>query len=329
MIFATDQLVFNIPLLLVGLFLLLKGSDWFVDASSFIARRFQVSEIVIGLTLVSIGTSLPELATNVYASFTREGSIALGNVVGSNITNIALVLGVGTILKGNLPIPEDLLKRDAVIMILSYVGFIALCWVGFIGEPGELSRGDGIILLVCFTAYLLFLFKNKNTIEEHVEEENAEDQKVNSMGKAVLFFILGLVMIFSGAKMAVDTVVQTAKSFNISKELISATVIAFGTSVPELAVTITGIAKKKNALALGNIIGSCIFNLVLVMGAAAVIVPVSVSAEMLNILLPWMLVSGVILVIFMKTGLKLARIEGIILLLIYLMFIFYNIMQIF
>lgn len=329
MIFATDQLVYNIPLLLVGLFLLLKGSDWFVDASSFIARHFKVSEIIIGLTLVSIGTSLPELATNIYASCTGEGAIALGNVVGSNITNIALVLGLGTVLKGNLPIPEDLLKRDGLIMIICFAFFLIICRVGFIGDARVLSRLDGVILLVIFAAYLIFLLKSKNTIEEQVEEEADEDQKVNTMGKAALFFILGLVMIFSGAKMAVDTVVATAQSFNISKELISATVIAFGTSVPELAVTITGIAKKKNALALGNIIGSCIFNLVLVMGAAAVIVPIPVSAEMLNILLPLMLVTGFILVAFMRTGLKLARFEGIILLLLYVVFIAYNVLQIF
>lgn len=327
MTFASDQLVYNIPLLLVGLFLLLKGSDWFVEASSFIARHFKISEIVIGLTLVSIGTSLPELATNIYAALTNESEIALGNVVGSNITNIALVLGLGCVLKGNLPIPDALIKRDALILVVSYVVFVLLCGIGFLGKACELSRGDGIILLLGFVIYLIFLFRSKN--EELEEEADESDQKVNSMLKAVLFFIVGLVMIFSGAKMVVDTVVKTAESFNMPKGLISATVIAFGTSVPELAVTITGIAKKKDALALGNIVGSCIFNLILVMGAASVIIPIAVSTEMLYILLPLMLVSGFLLVGFMKTGQKLVRFEGVVLLLMYLAFIAYNIKQIF
>lgn len=329
MSFATDQLVFNIPLFLGGLFLLLKGSDWFVEASSFIARHFQVSEIVIGLTLVSIGTSLPELATNIYASFSNEGAIALGNVVGSNITNIALVLGLGTVLKGKLPIPEDLLKRDALIMIGCFFLFFVLCVVGLVGNPNELSRGDGLLLLVIFVIYLIFLFKNNDKMQAQDAVELQDNHGNYSMLKAVLFFILGLIMIFIGAKVAVDTVVKTASSLNIPKAIISATVIAFGTSVPELAVTITGIAKKKNALALGNIVGSCIFNLILVMGAASVIIPISISSEMLYILMPMMLVSGLVLFLFMKSRTRLVRMEGIILLIIYLLFIGYNIKQMF
>ena len=327
-VFATGYLGFDIPLFLAGLILLIKGSAWFVDASSFIARNFRVSEVIIGLTLVSIGTSLPELGTNIYASFSGEGEIALGNVVGSNITNIALVLGMGVVLKSPLLVSSRLNNRDVLIMIFTFIFFFFLCFSGFTeGDVHVLNRWDGIVLILLFLSYSVYLFKNKNIIEKIVEEEKDEEHNITTMSQAFLYFIIGLVMIFAGAKMAVDITIVTAESFEIPKEIIATTIIAFGTSVPELAVTITSIAKKKNDLALGNIIGSCIFNIILVMGAATCISPIDVSSKMINILLPLMMFSGIILIIFMRTGKRLVRLEGIGLLLIYAIFIAYNIAQ--
>jgi cation:H+ antiporter len=327
---ATDYLLFNIPLFIIGLVLLLKGSDWFVDSSSFFAHRLKISEIIIGLTLVSIGTSLPELATNIYASFTKQGEIALGNVVGSNITNIALVMGLGCVLiKGPLTVPKLLLKRDGIIMLASFLFFFLLALTGTGENLNTFDRIDGLLLLLFFIGYCAFLFKNKNALEDAAtDEEESEADKKQSISHAIWYFILGLFMIFFGAKVAVDTAVRTAKNLQIPKELIAATIIAFGTSVPELSVTITSIAKKKNDLALGNIIGSCIFNLVLVMGVAITIAPVPVSSEMLKVLLPIMLLTGIILLFFMKTGHRLVKAEGAILLLIYILFITYNVRQV-
>ncbi len=326
---ATDYLLCNILLFIVGLMFLLKGSDWFVESSSFFAHRLQISEIIIGLTLVSIGTSLPELATNVYASFSGEGEIALGNIVGSNITNIALVMGLACILKGTLPVPKILLKRDGIIMLIIFFIFFLMAF-SITGEKHNvIDRIDGLLLLGFFVGYCIFLFKNKHGLEESAEEENNTSRKIQSIPIAISYFIFGLLMIFVGAKLSVDTVVKTAEDMNISKELIAATLIAFGTSVPELAVTITSIAKKKNDLALGNIIGSCIFNIILVMGAAATITPIAVSGEMLKVLLPMMMITGLILWLFMKTGNRLVRTEGLILLTIYIIFIGYNVSKIF
>lgn len=309
---------------------MLKGSDWFVDSSAFFAHHLKISEIVIGLTLVSIGTSLPELATNIYASISDQGEIALGNVVGSNITNIALIMGLGCVLKRDLPVPKTLLKRDGALMLVSFIIFFLMAVTSSGEKFNILDRFDGLILLIFFVAYCALLFKNKNVLENAAAvEEESEAQKIKSISFAISYFILGLVMIFVGAKLSVDTVVVTAEKLNISKEIISATVIAFGTSVPELAVTITSIAKKKNDLALGNIIGSCIFNLILVMGVAATITPIVVTSEMLNVLLPLMILTGFILLIFMKTGNRLVRAEGVCLLAIYLIFLAYNLKQIF
>lgn len=327
MIFATDYLFYNIPLFVIGLVILLKGSDWFVDSSSFFAHHLKVSEIVIGLTLVSIGTSLPELATNIYASFNGEGQISLGNIVGSNITNIALIMGLGCILKGNLPVPKTLLKRDGLLMLGVFLIFIVMA----VTSPGEkfnkLDRFDGVILLLFFLGYSALLFKKKNILESAAAEEEEEPHKIKSFPFAIFYFMFGLLMIFIGAKLSVDTVVKTAESLKIPKEIIAATLIAFGTSVPELAVTITSIAKKKNELALGNIIGSCIFNIILIMGITLTITPITVSAEMLHFFLPLMLFTGVMLWFFMKTGNRLIRAEGIALFLIYIVFIWYNVKQ--
>ena len=161
MTFATDQLSINIFILLIGLFLLLKGSDWFVEAASFMARKFDVSEIVIGLTLVSIGTSLPELGTNIYASLYNEGDIALGNVVGSNITNIALVLGLAAIMQGKITVPKSLVKRDSLIMLAIFILFYLLALFSFDNTPLILSRVDGFILTILLSsAFLFFLVIN-------------------------------------------------------------------------------------------------------------------------------------------------------------------------
>lgn len=327
MVFSTGIFSLNLLIFLVGLFILLKGSDWFIEASSFIARKFNISEIIIGLTLVSLGTSLPELGTNVYASFNHEGEIALGNIIGSNITNIALVLGLAALLQKNLPVPKSLVKRDSIIMLAIFGIFYFLSFISTSGDSSVLSRVDGAILLFLFFAYIIFIFLNKNALSDNVDEPQ-DDLKIDSFKYAMLYFIIGLFMVFVGSKMAVDTVVFTATTYNIPKEIISATIIAFGTSVPELAVTLTSIVKKKNDLALGNIIGSGIFNIVLVMGVAALISPINITSNMMNIFIPLMIISGVILVIFMRTGYRLVRLEGIFLLLIYVGFITYNLSKI-
>ena len=325
MVFATGHLLYDIPLFAIGLYMLVKGSNWFVDSASFIAKRFDVSEMVIGLTLVSIGTSLPELATNIYASFTKEGGVALGNAVGSNLTNITLVLGLGGLLYGSMPIPRSILKRDLGVLLFLYAVFGLMCWTGS-GGGHELSRWEGVLLLAIFAGYSWWLF-NDGRVSSDAGDESSHCV-VHTIGGAVLFFALGLGMITCGAKMGVDTVVAAAESMRVPKEIISATVIAFGTSVPELAVTVSGLKKDKNDMALGNIIGSCVFNLVLVMGVAVTITPIAVSRDMLTVPLPLMLFSGVLLFAFAKNGRRLVRWESGVLLAVYLGFIGYNVWRV-
>lgn len=327
MLLATDSITLNIIIFLVGLGVLIKGSDWFVDAAAYIAHHYKIPDIIIGLTLVSVGTSLPELATNIYASINGEGSIVLGNVIGSNITNICLVLGIGILCAGSsgMLICSRVFKRDGMVM-LSVFCIYALLSYGVNGVD-VLTRQDGAIMLILGVAYTIYLLMTSPKGEIEGEAEHGE-LAFKSLGASVLFLILGMAMVSGGAKVIVDTVVKTATDLNISKGVIAATVVAFGTSVPELAVTITSVMKKNNDLALGNILGSCIFNLVLVLSISTLVAPIAMPLEILNVVNPMMLVSGIVLIFAMKTGWKLVRSEGALLLLLYVAFVAYNVNRI-
>lgn len=325
--FSSDIMILNIFLFLIGLAVLIKGSDWFVEAAAQIAREYKIPEIVIGLTLVSLGTSLPEFATDVYASIHHEGVIALGDIVGSNITNISLVLGAGIILMGGIPTPKNLLKRDVLFMLVIFFLLGIFCYLPG-GGTYVLGRIDGIILLLLLAAYLIYLFKNQAVLQEELEDDGAASNKFSSLGLAWVMLVAGLIMVFLGAKTMVDNVIWCAERFSLNKALIAATIVAFGTSVPELAVTITGVLKKRNAIALGNIIGSCIFNILLILGLCSIISPIVIGLEMLAVIIPIMVLCGALLVVFMRTGWKLVRMEGIFLLLIYVLFIAYNVVKI-
>jgi len=319
---ATDMVLINILLFVLGLVILIKGSDWFVDASAFIAKHFNISEVVIGLTLVSIGTSLPELATNIYASVSGEPEIVLGNVIGSNITNICLVLSVGLLCKKGvvLNISKIVFRRDVLTMISIFTIYTVLAYF-----QRDLTRIDGSILLLISLAYSLYLLK---TAKSEIISDAEEHLGFNSLTQSSIFLILGIIMISIGSKMLVDTVVKTAELLSISKAIISATVVAFGTSVPELAVTVTSIRKGNNDMALGNIVGSCIYNLTLVLSISALILPVKVAEEFITFTNPLMLASGVILTMMITMNKKLKSYNGVALLLLYIIFIGYNLKNI-
>lgn len=327
MLLATDSVVLNIIIFLVGLGILIKGSDWFVDAAAYIAHHYKIPDMIIGLTLVSVGTSLPELATNIYASENGEGAIVLGNVVGSNITNICLVLGVGILCAGRegMAISSRVFKRDGLVMLGLFFIYALLSYG--VGGVNVLTRYDAGILLLLGIAYISYLVGSGS--KEELESEAVQGEfKFKSLGVSILFLILGMFMVSGGAKVIVDTVVKTATDFNINKGVIAATVVAFGTSVPELAVTVASVLKKNNDLALGNILGSCIFNLVLVLSISALVAPIAMPLDVLNVVNPMMVASGIVLVISMKTRFRLVRSEGAILLLFYMAFIAYNIIDV-
>jgi cation:H+ antiporter len=325
--FSTELMLINILLFIVGLVILIKGSDWFVEAAAQIARNYNIPEIIIGLTLVSIGTSLPELATDIYASLNGEGDIVTGVVVGSNITNITLVLGVGIIMMKQIATPKNLIKRDIFFMLGIFVLLLLFGHLDLDGYNG-ISRIEGGILLALVIGYFIYLFKNRASLEDELAGEEHNEHKFNSSLQAWLFMAIGMTLVVLGAKTMVDNAIWIAEKFSLSKALIAATVVAFGTSVPELAVTITSVIKKRHDMALGNIIGSSIFNIILIIGICASINPIKIGAEINNVIIPIMVGTGLMLAIFMRTSWKLVRWEGGVLLATYIGFIIYNVVKI-
>ncbi len=345
-------------LFLFGLGILIRGSDFFVGSAAFIAKRFGVSELIIGLTLVSMGTSLPELGASVYASATGRGGIAVGNVVGSNIANIALVLGVCLMLR-HIKVKRKMLTRDGIIML-----GVTMLFTLFVYQQG-VARWEGFILMVIFAAYLLFLYRQNRdekraralhrAIEESMqkdktlasefakliieEEDDIPNQKkacepkkieVKEKGLRREAFKLtaGCLGVILGAWLMVEMAVSIATTFNISQTVIGSTLVAFGTSVPELAVSIVAILKRYEQISIGNIIGSNIFNILLVIGASALVNPLKVPGADENVLfftnIPIMLLVAAILLIFMAVRNRLERWEGGVFVAIYAVFLILN-----
>lgn len=323
------DLAFNCVLFLAGTYILIKGSDLFVDAAAAIARKWHVSELVIGLTLVSIGTSLPELATSLCAQWGGDGDFVIGNIGGSNVTNITLILGAALAVGGAMPFQKKLLTRDILLMNVFFLAASLLFILGpdllsarpFFIDFG-ISRLGGALLLTGGFFYCRKLFydsagKGKNT------EPPVETEETRNIRLGVQFTILAfaLVMVSIGSKIMVDTVSWGARAAGISTIVISATIVAFGTSVPELAVTIAGVLKKKSDLAIGNIVGSCTFNILLIFGASAVMRPLVMKSVRAGIITMGLNdAAGLLLLAFMLDGYRkkhLTRFSGFLLLAFY------------
>ena len=324
---ALDILV-NILIFIAGTAVLVKGSDWFIDAASNLARRWGVSEIVIGLTLVSIGTSLPELASSCYAAIQGEGDFIIGNIVGSNVTNVSLILAIGIIGMGCMPFERKVLTRDGVFMLIVYLicaGLFALpLKTGDTALHGIDFRG-GILLLVLAACYLFTLFRQKETGAESESADPAREK--GSVLADLALLALGIVMITAGSKGMVDPAVWGAHQLGISVLVISSTIVAFGTSVPELAVTLAGVIKKRHEIALGNILGSNIFNILLIFGVTSCITTLPLDTAGIGLLnLGFMGATGLLLILFLAAGkTRLTRVQGVILLLTYLAFMICNV----
>lgn len=255
-------MIVTVIILVVSLALVIIGADILVDGASAIARKSGVSEFVIGLTIVGLGTSCPELVVSLTGAIQGSSDIAIGNVVGSNIFNTLLILGLTAVLSP-LAITKENKTRDIPIAI----GVTALlCGCIFLGKIGRIA---GVIFLLLFAAYMVYCFKFDNSQAEDTPE------KETKLPKAIVLTILGLLFLIFGGKYFVNSSVEIAKALDVSEKFIAITLLAGGTSMPELVTCIVAAAKKKGQLALGNILGSNIFNILLILGCAAVIRPIS------------------------------------------------------
>lgn len=314
-------IILVILLLVVGFVLLIKGADYFVEGSSSVAKRFNVPSIIIGLTVVAMGTSLPETAVSVTASISNNNELAISNAIGSNIFNLMVVIGFCAMLTP-VAVGIETIKRDIPFSAICALLLLGLGVLGIADTSGmTLGHLDGVILLVIFTLYILMLVRktiksiksqNKPDIDTDVEIEI----KLLSVPKSLLFIIFGGAAIALGGDLTVETASRIASDLGMSQTLIGLTIVSIGTSLPELVTSIVAARKNEIGMALGNAIGSNLFNILMVLGIAAAISPIAFIME--NVIDIIILIAFTLIVwIFAATKKSLNRIEGIMMLLLY------------
>lgn len=321
----SQTLWFQIILLVIGFVFLIKGADFFVEGSSSVAKRLKVPSIIIGMTIVAMGTSLPETAVSITASITDNNALAISNAVGSNIFNLMVVIGACALL---VPVKVQLqtLKKDIPFSILCALALLALGAIGM-----TLGHIDGVILLVIFVGFILSMINNAKKARNAGEEENeflqeAENMELLSVGKSVLYIVLGACAIGLGGDFVVDSASFVAAHFGISQTIIGLTVVALGTSLPELVTSIVAARKDEVDMALGNAIGSNVFNILMVLGIAGAISPITFMME--NIIDIVILVAfSAIVWVMAWTKKRLDKGEGLIMILLYAAYVVYICMR--
>ena len=307
--------VLNLFLLVLGFFFLIKGADLFVDGSSSVAKIFKIPSVIIGLTIVSIGTSLPEAAVSISASFKGAYDLSIANVVGSNIFNLLGVVGVSAIICPFV-IDKVIMKRDFPISILSTV-LLAVMLI-----DTTLSLVEAIILFVLFIGYILLLVRSalKNRIE------GGEEYKTLSLPKSLLFIAIGIAAIVSGGTITVNAATFFAEASGMSELLIGLTIVAVGTSLPELVTSVVAAKKGESEIALGNVIGSNIFNILFILGMSGIVHPLNCE---IGALIDTILLIGMSLLMYFvcKTKSKVSRVEGYIGVVIYVVYVVYIILR--
>lgn len=269
------EVVMQLGLLAVGFVLLVKGADWFVEGASKVAEKFGIPQLVIGLTIVAMGTSLPEAAVSVSAALKGSAGITIGNVVGSNILNVLLILGITAAIK---PIA---VQKSTVRYEIPFVILVSALLMGIGYTDHTVGRVDGIILWALMIGYLGYLLVMSKKGVPLPGEEGAAEEKPAPVWKMLLLIVLGGAMIVVGSDVAVDAATELARIFGMSERLIGLTIVAFGTSLPELVTSVTAAIKGKADIAVGNIVGSNIFNILFVVGTSALITPVVYASDFL------------------------------------------------
>ncbi|MCL6257562.1 calcium/sodium antiporter [Aquiflexum sp. TKW24L] len=313
-------MILSIVLLLIGFVILIYGADKLVDAASGLAANFGIPNIVIGLTVVAFGTSAPELVVNVFASASGSSEMVMGNVLGSNIFNVLGILGISSLIyplavKSNttwIEIPLSFLAALVVLIVANDYLFNA-------GNTNLISFGDGVIMLLFFSVFLVYnimVSKQPGGIQDSIEIQKM------STGIAILWIVVGLAGLVLGGKLIVDNAVSLAVEFGLSQRLIGLTIVSIGTSLPELATSIAAVRKKKVDIAIGNVVGSNIFNIFFVLGISSIVNPVSIAEP--NFIDIYMnILAGLLLFLFLFTGKgrKLERWEGGVMLVLYIVYL--------
>lgn len=301
-------------LLILGLVILLAGGKFLVDGASALAAKFGLSAGLIGLTVVAFGTSAPELLVSINAAIKGNSDIALGNVIGSNISNISLVLGISAIVYP-ISIYKSVLKTDYLATLLSAILFYLLAYNGLI------SRIEGLILFVLLIALNIYFFTKLRIAEEDINEDVIK-YKEQSLFKSVGLLLIGIAGLYFGSDMLVDSAVEISKMFGVSERIIGVTVIAIGTSLPELVTSIIAALKKETDIAIGNILGSNIMNILAIIGITSLISPINVSEVFIKQDFLWMLGLTALLFPILRSRLIISRLEGALLIAVYGAYLF-------
>lgn len=271
------MIILSVLSVIVGFALLVKGADFFVDGASSVAKRFRIPSVVIGLTIVAFGTSAPELAVSLAAALKGSNDIAVGNVVGSNIFNTLVVLGVSAAITP-VAVKKSIIKKDYPLAIFAAVllGLLSMDMILPGGTGMTIGRMDGVILLICFAFFMYSTVKEG--LKGRAEANEEEEIETFSLGKSILMIVAGLAGIVIGGDISVEGAKEIARAFGLSEALIGLTIVALGTSLPELVTSVVAARKGESDIAVGNVIGSNLFNIFFILGISATILPMNVSS---------------------------------------------------
>lgn len=300
----------------MGLFGLYWGAEWMVTGASRLAGSFGIRPMVVGLTVVAFGTSSPELAVSLIAVFEESDGIAIGNIIGSNIANIGLILGASALVSP-LRVEANVLRRELPIMIGVSLLFIALLF------DGQIDSTDGALLFAGLVGYLAYQLRDVFRRNGTVDDAGLDSNRPSQHGRNALMVVAGLGLLVAGANLMIESGIVIARLLGISEVVIGIALVAVGTSLPELATSMVSALRGQSDISVGNIIGSNIFNVMCVVGVVSMIMPLEVDRQLLFFELPVMMAFSLVLIPFMRTGFVLNRWEGGLLLAGYAVFIFY------
>lgn len=319
-------MVLYIVFIIIGFFLLIKGADFLVDGASGIAKKFNIPTIIIGLTIVAIGTSMPELMVSTTAAIEGHSDMSIGNVVGSNIANLFFILGICSVING-LKFQKETEKIENFVTIFAT---ILLVIFGNNRNNNIITRTEGAIFLICCVLFILYnIFMAKKRKADTLLEIDSSDTNNQSVAKSILGIIIGIVALKLGGDIVVKYASQIAEAMGLSEKIISITVIAFSTSLPELITSINATIKGETDMAIGNILGSQIFNIFLIIGMSALLCPINYSFEY-NIDMCFLSFGTILFALFPFIGKKhyMTRSNGIIFIVIYIIYLAYSILKV-
>lgn len=311
-------MLFNIIMIVLGFVILVVGADLLVKGASNIAKKFHIPEMLIGLTIVALGTSMPELIITINSATSGANDLIIGNAIGSNLCNLLLILGLMCVIRP-VEIDKEAVKVHIPMAFISAVTILCLS-LGIFSTPNVIDRRDGIILTIMFVLYFSYpIFAEikdvKKAYKENLKSDKFKDIKISL---SILFIVLGIVLLKYGGDFVVDYATNIAMELNVPESVIGLTIIAIGTAIPELVTSIVAVIKKDTDLAVGNLVGSCVLNLFLILGVGAIITPLNFSQDFNNNLI-YLIISTFVIWCFNFVGKKhiLTREKGVILLLMF------------